>query len=223
MRALGGRISPSLVISVIALFVALGGASYAVVSVPKNSVGTKQLKKKAVGTKQLKKKAVGTGQLKGSAVTGAKLGNDSVDSSKVKNGSLLLEDFQAGQVKPDIYIGAREPSPPFSIPASPSFGTVVETNTEVPAGNYLLFGRANVVAGAVESSVTCVLGGGGDADTAQSITVLANKSLALSMVGPYTSTETGKVSLFCFRSGGTAQVYQASINAVPVNSIIGLP
>jgi hypothetical protein len=34
------RITPSLVVSIIALVVALGGASYAAIQIPKNSVGT---------------------------------------------------------------------------------------------------------------------------------------------------------------------------------------
>ena len=42
------RPSPALAISVIALFVALGGTSYAITKLPKNSVGTSQLKKNAV-------------------------------------------------------------------------------------------------------------------------------------------------------------------------------
>jgi hypothetical protein len=40
--------SPAFVISLIALFVALGGTTYAATSLPTNSVGTKQLKKNAV-------------------------------------------------------------------------------------------------------------------------------------------------------------------------------
>jgi hypothetical protein len=42
----------------IAVFIALGGASYAALKLPKNSVGTKQLKKNAVTTKNIKKNAV---------------------------------------------------------------------------------------------------------------------------------------------------------------------
>ena len=38
------RPTASMVISLIALFVALGGASYAAVSIPNNSVGNAQLK-----------------------------------------------------------------------------------------------------------------------------------------------------------------------------------
>ena len=60
--------SPALVISLIALFVALGGTTYAATSLPQNSVGTKQLRKNAVV------------------------------SSKAKNHSLLGADFKAGQL-----------------------------------------------------------------------------------------------------------------------------
>jgi hypothetical protein len=56
------------IVGYVALFVALGGVSYAAVTLPAGSVGTKQLKRNAV------------------------------ISSKVKNGSLLRNDFKAGQL-----------------------------------------------------------------------------------------------------------------------------
>lgn len=59
---------PATIIAVIALFIALGGTSYAVSQLPKNSVGNKQLKKNAVTSK------------------------------KVKDGSLLAKDFKTGQL-----------------------------------------------------------------------------------------------------------------------------
>jgi hypothetical protein len=62
------RPSPATVIACIALAVALGGTSYAAVSLPRNSVGTAQLK------------------------------NNAVTTAKVKNHSLLRVDFRAGQV-----------------------------------------------------------------------------------------------------------------------------
>src|SRR3954464_14453563 len=55
-------------IALLALFVALGGTTYAALKLPKNSVGSKQIKKNAVR------------------------------SGKVKNGSLLKKDFRAGQL-----------------------------------------------------------------------------------------------------------------------------
>jgi hypothetical protein len=56
--------SPALVISLIALFVALGGTTYAATSLAKNSVGTAQLKNGAVTKAKISKKAVSA--LKGS-------------------------------------------------------------------------------------------------------------------------------------------------------------
>jgi hypothetical protein len=62
------RPSPALVIACLALAVALSGASYAAVVIPRNSVGSLQLKA------------------------------NSVNSSKVANGSLLRADFRSGQI-----------------------------------------------------------------------------------------------------------------------------
>lgn len=64
-------------IGYLALFVALGGVSYAA-TLPRNSVGTAQLKKNAVTAKKIKRGAVGT--------------------QAVADGSLLAADFKAGQL-----------------------------------------------------------------------------------------------------------------------------
>jgi hypothetical protein len=72
------RPSPALVISLIALFVALGGTGYAALSLPKNSVGTKQLKKNAVTGSKIKK----------NAVTGSKVKNHSLTGADIKLGAL---------------------------------------------------------------------------------------------------------------------------------------
>jgi hypothetical protein len=48
MRRLARRPSPALIISMLALVVALGGTGYAAISIPRNSVGSAQLKKNAV-------------------------------------------------------------------------------------------------------------------------------------------------------------------------------
>jgi hypothetical protein len=52
------RPSPALVVSVIALMISLGGTSYAAFTLPKNSVGTKQLKNKAVTAGKIAPKAI---------------------------------------------------------------------------------------------------------------------------------------------------------------------
>jgi len=60
--------SPAMLVACVALIVALGGVSYAAGVLPKNSVGTAQLKKNAV------------------------------TATKVKNQSLMAADFRAGQL-----------------------------------------------------------------------------------------------------------------------------
>src|SRR5579859_4539792 len=52
------RPSPALVVALVALFVALGGTSYAAFSLPKNSVGTAQIKSQAVTKAKIAKKTV---------------------------------------------------------------------------------------------------------------------------------------------------------------------
>lgn len=65
-------------VSVLALFVALGGASYAAFKVPKNSVGTKQLKKNAVTTAKIKKEAVTAARVRKNALTGTQINEDTL-------------------------------------------------------------------------------------------------------------------------------------------------
>ena len=52
-----------------ALFVALGGTSYAAIKVPKNSVGSKQLKKNAVTGSKIKNGAVTAAKINPSGLT----------------------------------------------------------------------------------------------------------------------------------------------------------
>lgn len=68
-----GRLSPALVISIIALFVALGGGAYAA-KVAKNSVSSAALKKNAVTETKIKAGAVTEAKLADGAATTAKLG-----------------------------------------------------------------------------------------------------------------------------------------------------
>ena len=67
-RILRHRPSPAMVVACLALTIALGGTSYAAVTLPRSSVGTAQLKRNAV------------------------------TSVKVKNRSLLAIDFKRGQL-----------------------------------------------------------------------------------------------------------------------------
>jgi hypothetical protein len=95
-------------VAYLALFVALGGTSYAAVTLPKNSVGT--------------------AQLKNSAVTGA----------KVKKGSLRKIDFAAGQLPagPAGPAGASGPAGPTGAAgAAGTTGSPGSFSTTLPSGD----------------------------------------------------------------------------------------
>src|SRR6185503_17685801 len=68
MSSTGRSLTYANVMSTIAVFLAIGGGAYAVINLPANSVGKKQLRKNAV------------------------------TSTKVKNFSLLENDFKAGEL-----------------------------------------------------------------------------------------------------------------------------
>jgi hypothetical protein len=72
------RPSASLVISFVALFVALGGASYAAINLPANSVGNAQLQNGSVGNWKLKANAVGTRKIINGSVGAKQVNSDQV-------------------------------------------------------------------------------------------------------------------------------------------------
>jgi hypothetical protein len=61
------------VMATIAVFIAVGGVSYAALKLPKNSVGVNQLKNNAVTTAKIKKNAVTAGKIKNGSIGTAKL------------------------------------------------------------------------------------------------------------------------------------------------------
>ena len=88
MKQIRKRLTYANVMSSIAVFLVLGGATALAAALGKNSVGTKQLKKNAVTAAKIKK----------NAVTGAKIKNGAVDGSKVKDGSLTGSDINLGSL-----------------------------------------------------------------------------------------------------------------------------
>ncbi len=58
LAALRGRLTYANVMATVAVFVALGGSSYAALSLPKKSVGTKQLKRNAITSSKVRNGAI---------------------------------------------------------------------------------------------------------------------------------------------------------------------
>jgi hypothetical protein len=110
MRLRERRPSSAMMVALLALFVSLSGVGYAATQLPRNSVGTAQLRAKAV--------------------TGAKLADGAVTSSKVAGHSLLAKDFRAGQL-PGGRQGSAGPQGP------PGAAGADATINGVPAGGDL--------------------------------------------------------------------------------------
>src|SRR3954470_11511520 len=68
MSRLRTHLSYANVMATIAVFIALGGTSYAVTQLPRNSVGTKQIRSSAVRTSEIKTGAVRSADLKNRGV-----------------------------------------------------------------------------------------------------------------------------------------------------------
>jgi hypothetical protein len=83
-------------ISLIALFVALSGTAYAAVTLPRNSVGARQIKKNAVRASEVRANAVAGAEVKDGAIGLVDLAANSVDASKVVDGSLGGADVAPG-------------------------------------------------------------------------------------------------------------------------------
>ena len=110
--------SPAMTVACVALVVALGGTGYAAIVLPKNSVGTTQLK------------------------------NNAVVSSKVKDGSLLAADFKSGQLPagaagPAGPAGATGAAGP----AGPAGATKVVMRRQYTDGSGTFFGSASCNSG----------------------------------------------------------------------------
>ena len=64
------RPSPAMVVALLALFVAMGGAGYAATQLPVNSVGSRQLKTDAVKSSKVKNGTLNSGDVKDNSLTG---------------------------------------------------------------------------------------------------------------------------------------------------------
>ncbi|MGK2878503.1 MAG: hypothetical protein ACSLFF_08010 [Solirubrobacterales bacterium] len=217
MSALRSKLTFANVVSLLALFVALGGTSYAVTKLPKNSVGAKQLRKSAV------------------------------TSFKVKDRSLLEKDFKAGQIPAGAAgaPGPRGPSDGFQtslqspVKNLPAYFSGV-LSMPVPAGNYFATATVdantqNATAGGLYCRLIDGFGGFGSEVTTRG-TWIAGVGAAppfpqdtLTLVGefkipPDASTQARTLNIDCsFSAPGSLVIGAANIVAIQLESVSGEP
>lgn len=80
--------SPAMVVACAALTVALGGTGYAAIKLPRNSVGTPQLRKNAVVASKLSTRSVGPQKLQNNAVSERNVKDSSLTGAKIVESTL---------------------------------------------------------------------------------------------------------------------------------------
>lgn len=213
LRSISQRLTYANVTATLALFLALGGISWAATSLPKNSVGATQLRKNAVTGTKIKK----------SAVTSSKVKNGSLTAADLKKGTLLSG--PTGPAGPKGDTGAAGPSEAYTTVKggglqnlTNSFAAVV-TSPELPAGDYVVAARANVLgSGGAGTQIICSLEG----DAAQNIPAVAGDIIPLSMTSTVHLDAARAVDLHCLKAGtGVPAVAQAKIIATRVGTLTG--
>lgn len=186
------RPSAAMIVSLIALFVALGGSAYAALRLPAGSVGSKQLKNGAVSE----------AKLKNGAVTARKLRNNSVTAATVKDHSLLAKDFKPGQLPKGDRGLQGPPGPSDALVFVSGTGQVT---VGVGAGSYIVTGEARYVSSsASDYSAQCTLGSptGRIAYHVDTSTLPAGDSLAIPIHGSAEFAASGNLTVNCRTAAG---------------------
>jgi hypothetical protein len=87
------RMSFANVTSTLALFLALGGTSYAAVTLPSNSVGKAQIKANSVGTSELRNSGVAAADIKSGAVGPSEVRPNAIDSDELADKGIKSVDI----------------------------------------------------------------------------------------------------------------------------------
>jgi hypothetical protein len=200
------RITYANVIATLALFFALGGAAYAATQLPRNSVGTPQLKRGAVTAAKIARKT--RNQLRGqSGPQGpqGKIGKTGKTGPKGATGN-------AGARGAQGEAGTGPAFEVFGTNKSISSGGSAIVAENLGSGAYVI--SANVaIESAVETTVTCVLNGGGEAVGYVESGVPTTLSLSVARnIG-----SAGNATLTCSAPGGATAKY-ANVIATQVKS-----
>jgi hypothetical protein len=193
------RLTYANLVATLALFIALGGSSYAALNLPKNSVKARQIAKNAVGSSEIKARAVRT--------------------SEVRDGSLLAGDFAAGQLP----AGAKgdKGDKGESGPRGPSDGYeatgAIPLSKSVPAGNYFVVGKV-VRAGGTAGTTRCDINADAATEDAAFGATEATGATqeTLNPVGLVHFDAPGTISLVC---GGTPTTSSAHLIVVKVETL----
>jgi len=219
------RPSAALIVSCVALFISLGGASYAAITIPNNSVGAAQLKTNAVTNSKLDSNAVSYKKIAPNAVGSVRA---NLGQLQARVGGQCAAGTAIGTVAKDgkvtcnttLPAGLETTSNTATIAATATSPTTV-TTLSLPAGpNYLTLANPTVsVTGTGTSQrvqISCTLTVGSNTQTRQvtvntgTVTTATNDSIPLQLAGP-----SGTATVAC-----SAAVSSGTLPATSVTSAL---
>ena len=184
-----------MVVSFVALFVALGGASYAATQLPANSVGTAQLQNGSVGNWKLKSNAVGARKIINGSVGAKQVNSSQVQlrvASSCSTGAISAVGL-SGSVTCTPTVGNEYGSNTAATTVGPS-ATQVATQSLAAGSSYLVMAYPHVVISGLSGQhvdVACTLSvpaGSGTPPPANPTTT--TKSLAVDLSSAHSSAGT---------------------------------
>jgi hypothetical protein len=95
-RGLRARLSYANVTASLALFVALGGTAAAAVTLPRDSVGSPQIRTDAVRSPEIAKDAVRSPEIKAEAIRSSEIKAEAIRSSEIRDNGVRLTDIADG-------------------------------------------------------------------------------------------------------------------------------
>jgi hypothetical protein len=230
------RPTASMVISLIALFVALGGASYAAVSIPQNSVGNAQLKNNSVGTAKIRNNAVNYKKILPHTIGLQRIIPSVVQvrvSGKCTNNSAINTVTDAGKVTCQSTLPTQFGASSDSTPVGTTSATVV--SKILPAGNYLLTAtpyatiNPSSTAAGQQVQVTCTLAAASGSSQTRTASIeigpsARTQTVAIPMTFPTTvGPPQGTAHVDCLHTATTGPpdptvTVQSTLNAIPTES-----
>ena len=218
MRSVHRHVRGNLV-AYLALFVALGGTSYAAVKLPAKSVGAKQIKKNAVSSKKVKDGSLGAVDFAAGQLPKGDKGDKGDQGPRGLQGE-RGEPGLDGQPGPQ---GERGPSNAYAVYYD-AFSSRTSVERTVPSGRYLLIGKVSVTNGNFTDpniSTSCGVGspddsGAGRGDFSYAALPRAfdgdAAESALTVHGIVDLPEGGTVEMTCNRSeGGLGRWYLTAV------------
>jgi hypothetical protein len=223
VKQISKRLSYANVMSSLAVFLVLGGATAFAAGLAKNSVGPKQLKKNAVTTAKIKNNAVTTSKIKDGAVTGAKVNAGSLGT--VPKATHADNANTVGGLSPDKFSAAGSGFDEGGCdPNSTTFKVCTSVTLNLPhSGPVVLVGAggqqsfAGIGQGVCEFSVDGVLSdvpkvrpGESASENTQSS---AQNGFALTSVTATLGAGSHTFDVQCNETGGDTEFYDVSISA----------